>query len=641
VATFLRLKSLLLGLQAELDLSWAVLGEVYGRNEKLRQLTLVLRRVKSNLDKVPAYLATLGYYPVRAAFGAAGAELLSLLVSPLYGDNPNFGVRELLQNAIDACRERDDIIAQGGKNPKTLDDEIDVEISIEGDDKSGYEFTIRDRGVGMTADTVVNYFLRAGASFRGSDLWKSTHQTESGHSRVLRSGRFGIGALAAFLLGDSIRVKTRQINAKEEEGVAFTANLSDELIELHQCNHEVGTSITVPLRFDSAEGLIRQAKQSWNSFGEFPLKQYLLSRPLLRVTVLNKDIPLKPDWPAQSDPLPEGRRSFAANGFEAVKWTYNEEDIGQVGCNGIAVCDDLNWRGSENRFSLESWESDCGGVEMKVPAVSVFDPDGRLPLVLTRDRLATFRFPFQSELIDEICVDIVADVLFDPAPGDWFAGKLKYLPRSGHPAIYEMPGYLFSSSGFTVPDRWTVRRTNAKKLTMAFCDDFQSPVSVGEALLSLPSRWSSISSRDDFVRTHIDGIPEWNMYHSEICFAVGTTTSNPRYRGLKRSQGGQGWDLFMPLSPHLGKSNPTAIDLKVVDGVSQAQPWAVAVCELKSEQPDVEITPLGKAFMMHLGTCVVPYSVTERRLKFPEAFEKLADRVHKKKEKKRKTEIEA
>jgi hypothetical protein len=43
VGTFLRLKDWLLDIQQELDTSWAVLGEVYGRFTKLRHCPLVRR----------------------------------------------------------------------------------------------------------------------------------------------------------------------------------------------------------------------------------------------------------------------------------------------------------------------------------------------------------------------------------------------------------------------------------------------------------------------------------------------------------------------------------------------------------------------------------------------------------------------
>jgi len=64
------------------------------------------------------------------------------------------------------------------------------------------------RGIGMTVDTVINYFLKAGASLRRSELWRETYEDAEGKSRVLRSGRFGVGVLAAYLLGDEISVAT-------------------------------------------------------------------------------------------------------------------------------------------------------------------------------------------------------------------------------------------------------------------------------------------------------------------------------------------------------------------------------------------------------------------------------------------------
>ena len=60
--TYLKLKRLLQGLQSELDSSWAVLGEVYGRYGALAGLGLAIRRVRSNLDEETAFAATV---PVR------------------------------------------------------------------------------------------------------------------------------------------------------------------------------------------------------------------------------------------------------------------------------------------------------------------------------------------------------------------------------------------------------------------------------------------------------------------------------------------------------------------------------------------------------------------------------------------------
>ena len=104
VAVLLRLREWIDGIQAELDTSWAVLGETYGRFEGLNRLGLSLCRVGSNIDD-GNFGARLGYVPHHVKFGVAEADLLSLMVRPLYGNKPKVGIREMIQNSIDAVRE--------------------------------------------------------------------------------------------------------------------------------------------------------------------------------------------------------------------------------------------------------------------------------------------------------------------------------------------------------------------------------------------------------------------------------------------------------------------------------------------------------------------------------------------------------
>lgn len=74
---------------------------------KLREFGITLRRVRSNLDSEEEFLAKQKpkYFPIHAAFDTAGASLLKLLIRPLYGDRPEIGIRELMQNSLDAVRE--------------------------------------------------------------------------------------------------------------------------------------------------------------------------------------------------------------------------------------------------------------------------------------------------------------------------------------------------------------------------------------------------------------------------------------------------------------------------------------------------------------------------------------------------------
>jgi hypothetical protein len=62
-----------------------------------------------------------------------------------------------------------------------------------------------DRGIGMTADSVERYFLVADASFGPSSSELEGVEAKQA-IRWMTTGRFGIGALAALLLGRSVSV---------------------------------------------------------------------------------------------------------------------------------------------------------------------------------------------------------------------------------------------------------------------------------------------------------------------------------------------------------------------------------------------------------------------------------------------------
>lgn len=243
--TFLRLVSLFNDIQRELDQSWATLGEVYGRFDDLAKLGLTMRRIRSNLDSPEKFSKTVPYIPIKAGFDTSGPDLLKLLVGPLYDYQYEIGIRELIQNAVDACRELADFSSDAISVKRPTVQEPDVLVSIkENEDGSGW-ITVTDKGVGMTLETITKYFLIAGASFRNSDIWKRQHIDDLGQFRVMRGGRFGVGALASFLLGDEIEVKTRHFKRLSSEGIEFKARIDEPNIELRKCDAPAGTSIKI------------------------------------------------------------------------------------------------------------------------------------------------------------------------------------------------------------------------------------------------------------------------------------------------------------------------------------------------------------------------------------------------------------
>lgn len=404
---FESLISLFKSIQNELDLSWSVLGEVYGRHQPLTDLGITIRRIKSSLDDVNYFITTKapGYIPKVLKFRTADSEMMELLIAPLYGNNPEAGVRELMQNAIDACIELKDLIAKQ-KAQSDPQKNIEVCVTLIDNGESGGELIIEDSGIGMTLDVVENYFLNIGASFRNSDRWKKEHET-SGHSNVYRTGRFGIGLLAAYLLGDEIRVETRSIKEPSHKGLKFNCRKGSKSITVTNIEAKSGTKISITLNTSMVEKL-REDPESWDWFS--------LEEP----RVIRKIVSDKEETLEQSRKVPGTDSSLKESGwfrtetddFDDVFWSFKKvkEHSNYHGrtstliCNGIIITDNLRVNNFHisSRFNL---------LEVETPSLVVFDQDGRLPITLDRTDLIGRTLPFEEQLTTDLSKYLVTEIL--------------------------------------------------------------------------------------------------------------------------------------------------------------------------------------------------------------------------------------
>jgi len=411
VAVFLRLKEWLAGIQQELDGSWAVLGEVYGLQPKLKYLGLTFRRVRSNLDNVAEFAKTVPYVPDRIRFDVARAELLKLLIGPLYGDDPSYGVRELMQNAIDAVREYDQFVLDNPqyKDVPRREQEADVVVELGPfDEAKGYAvMEISDMGIGMKEETIRDYFLRAGASYRRNPQWKALFEADNkggAKSKVLRSGRFGVGALASFLIGSEIQVTTRY--ASDANGYKFKALLSDEAIDLQKAfDAQVGTQIKIKLDRLAYDSLVNDAKNisrpnRWDWYcGEYPE----VIRKIYNVKSGYKKMNNR--YKIQSDYKGKGWRKISNHFPYDVYWTFDKYP--SLICNNVFINDATHSGGSP------IYGASGHSQEVSYPNVAIVDPDGLFPLNLQRDRLQISDYPFNNNLVGEVFSEALAWLFFN------------------------------------------------------------------------------------------------------------------------------------------------------------------------------------------------------------------------------------
>lgn len=121
-------------------------------------------------------------------------RVLDLLVGrELYSD-PAVFVRELIQNAIDAVRTR----KQLDKNlPRNWTPQINIRTWV--DDEGFHWFRIEDNGIGMTEQTIREYFLKVGCSYYNSDQFRADKIRCGADLNYKPISQFGIGILSCFM----------------------------------------------------------------------------------------------------------------------------------------------------------------------------------------------------------------------------------------------------------------------------------------------------------------------------------------------------------------------------------------------------------------------------------------------------------
>jgi hypothetical protein len=386
---YLKLKKLITDIQKEFDISWAVLGELYGKGNEKEKPEIRYRRITSNLDD-DVFIAQQNYVADSFAF-IANDELIKLLVAPLYGDDPKYGVRELLQNAVDACKEREKIEKKSGKSYSAL-----ITIKIHKEFEDNFYFVISDNGVGMDTDVIKNYFFSAGASYRKSSDWQKEFLDSEGKSVVRRSGRFGVGILAAFLIGEEIYVETKKIN--HSDGYVFNADLnSDQINILKNTSISVGTVIRIKIDNQKIKTFLKPSEYHYD-FEWF--EWYTLSNPTVKYLI--DDTALTPAYtelgPDFNDSLPIEWHTIDSEGYDKILWKYDRlKSDTTITCNGIIIpgasSDAINY-----------------GLISNHPRISIFDSNAILPLSLDRNSF-TKKLSFNNELVEDIYKDFIAYLL--------------------------------------------------------------------------------------------------------------------------------------------------------------------------------------------------------------------------------------
>ena len=173
-------------------------------------------------------------------FQAEVQQILHLVTHSLYSNKEIF-LRELISNASDAC---DKLRFEALDKPALYEDAPTLEIRVFFDAENK-TLTIRDNGIGMSADEAVQHLGTIAKS--GTREFMSQLQGDQKKDANL-IGQFGVGFYSGFIVADRITVETRRAGLEVAQGVrwssAGTGEFEVETIERAQR----GTDVILHLR---------------------------------------------------------------------------------------------------------------------------------------------------------------------------------------------------------------------------------------------------------------------------------------------------------------------------------------------------------------------------------------------------------
>jgi molecular chaperone HtpG len=178
-------------------------------------------------------------------FETEAKQLLHLMIHSLYSNKEIF-LRELISNASDAA---DKLRFEALSNDSLL--EQDAEFSIQIDfDKESKTVTISDNGIGMSREEVIAN-LGTIAKSGTAQFLESLTGDQRKDSKLI--GQFGVGFYSAFIVAETVEVRTRRAGDPLDSATLWRSNGESEYSIETINKADRGTSVTLFLKEEEAE----------------------------------------------------------------------------------------------------------------------------------------------------------------------------------------------------------------------------------------------------------------------------------------------------------------------------------------------------------------------------------------------------
>lgn len=188
-------------------------------------------------------------------------NLFPVIKKFLYSDHEIF-LRELVSNATDACQKMKTLASVGDFTGEL--ENLAIKIELDTDKKT---LTIRDNGIGMTADEIEKYITQI--AFSGAEEFVKNYQENA--SMI---GHFGMGFYSAFMVARKVEIQT--LSYKDGSEAAFWECEGETTYQIGAGQKESrGTDIILHLADDAEEFLqaskIRELLNKYARFLPIPI----------------------------------------------------------------------------------------------------------------------------------------------------------------------------------------------------------------------------------------------------------------------------------------------------------------------------------------------------------------------------------
>lgn len=199
-------------------------------------------------------------------------QLLHLMIHSLYSNKEIF-LRELISNGADAC---DKLRFEALGNNELYEDNSDLAIQIDYD-KEAKTITIRDNGIGMSREEVIEH-IGTIAKSGTKEFIKNLSSDQVKDASMI--GQFGVGFYSSFIVAKKVELFTRRAGAVVDQGVHWSSEGTGTYTIENVEKQTRGTEIVLHLKEEEQEFLsewkIKEIVNRYSDHIPVPVKMRLM-----------------------------------------------------------------------------------------------------------------------------------------------------------------------------------------------------------------------------------------------------------------------------------------------------------------------------------------------------------------------------